>query len=66
MYPEFGGVGYGARHTGFTEGGRVVAVNITLPEDEPQARKFVEDWERRHPDVEPVQIFDAHRRLDTP
>lgn len=47
-------------------GDRVVAVNITHPEDEPQARKFVEDWERWHPDVELVQVFDAHRRLDTP
>ncbi|GAA4210786.1 APC family permease [Streptosporangium oxazolinicum] len=47
-------------------GDRVVAVNITHPEDEPEARRFVEDWERWHPDVELVQIFDAHRRLDVP
>ncbi|MFC6081247.1 APC family permease [Sphaerisporangium aureirubrum] len=47
-------------------GDRVVAVNITHPEDEKTARLFVEDWERWQPDVELVQIFDAHRRLDTP
>ncbi|MER5621605.1 APC family permease [Streptosporangium sp. NPDC002544] len=47
-------------------GDRVVAVNITHPEDESEARRFVEDWERWHPGVELVQLFDAHRRLDTP
>ncbi|MFI6500271.1 APC family permease [Nonomuraea typhae] len=47
-------------------GDRVVAVHITHPEDEGAARRFVEDWERWHPDVELVQLFDARRRLDDP
>ncbi|MER5326858.1 amino acid permease [Streptosporangium roseum] len=47
-------------------GDRVVAVNVTHPEDEPDGRRFVEDWERWHPDVELVRLFDAHRRLDEP
>jgi amino acid transporter len=47
-------------------GDQVVAVNVTHPEDERDARRFVEDWERWHPDVELVQVFDAHRRLDVP
>lgn len=47
-------------------GDRVVAVNITHPEDERQARAFVEDWERWDPGVELVQLYDAHRRLDEP
>ncbi|WP_248963321.1 APC family permease [Sphaerisporangium perillae] len=47
-------------------GDRVVAVNVTYAEDEDDARRFVEDWERWHPDVELVQIFDAHRRLAAP
>ncbi len=47
-------------------GDRVTAVNVTHPEEETIARAFVEDWERWHPDVELVQLFDAHRRLDTP
>ncbi|MEV0615359.1 APC family permease [Nonomuraea sp. NPDC050404] len=47
-------------------GDRVVAVNVTHPEDERQARAFVEDWERWEPGVELVQLFDAHRRLDEP
>ncbi|MEV0386843.1 APC family permease [Nonomuraea sp. NPDC050643] len=47
-------------------GDRVVAVNITHPEDERQARAFAEDWDRWHPGVELVQLFDAHRRLDQP
>ncbi|MFD1929879.1 APC family permease [Nonomuraea mangrovi] len=47
-------------------GDRVVAVNITHPEDEAQARLFVNDWERWNPGVELVQLFDAHRRLDEP
>ncbi len=47
-------------------GDRVVAVNISHPEDERQARAFVEDWERWDPGVELVQLFDAHRRLDQP
>lgn len=44
-------------------GDRVVAVNVTHPED---PGGFVEEWERWHPDVELVQLFDAHRRLDQP
>ncbi|MFI6316733.1 APC family permease [Nonomuraea sp. NPDC050556] len=44
-------------------GDRVVAVHVTHPEDPPF---FVDDWERWHPDVELVQLFDAHRRLDQP
>ncbi|MEU7900391.1 APC family permease [Nonomuraea sp. NPDC049152] len=47
-------------------GDRVVAVNITHPEDEAQARRFVDDWDRWDPGVELVQLFDAHRRLDEP
>ncbi|MFG1704265.1 APC family permease [Nonomuraea sp. M3C6] len=47
-------------------GDRVVAVNVTNPEDERQARAFVEDWDRWDPGVELVQLFDAHRRLDEP
>ncbi|TYB57493.1 APC family permease [Nonomuraea sp. PA05] len=47
-------------------GDRVVAVNVAHPEDEAQARAFVEDWERWAPEVELVQLFDAHRRLDRP
>ncbi|MEU7746455.1 APC family permease [Nonomuraea sp. NPDC049158] len=47
-------------------GDRVVAVNITHPEDERQARAFAEDWDRWDPGVELVQLFDAHRRLDQP
>jgi amino acid transporter len=47
-------------------GDRVVAVNITYPEDEADARHFVEEWERWHPHVELVQIFDPHRRLADP
>ncbi|MEV6038923.1 APC family permease [Nonomuraea sp. NPDC052116] len=47
-------------------GDRVVAVNVTHPEDERQARAFVEDWDRWDPGVELVQLFDAHRRLDEP
>ncbi|WP_214321873.1 APC family permease [Nonomuraea sediminis] len=47
-------------------GDRVIAVNITHPEDEAQARRFVEEWDRWDPGVELVQLFDAHRRLDTP
>ncbi|MFD1541849.1 APC family permease [Nonomuraea guangzhouensis] len=47
-------------------GDRVVAVNITHPEDERQARTFAEDWDRWDPGVELVQLFDAHRRLDQP
>lgn len=44
----------------------MVAVNVTHPEDEQDARRFVDDWGRWHPDVELVQLFDAHRRLDEP
>ncbi|MBE1584022.1 amino acid permease [Nonomuraea angiospora] len=44
-------------------GDRVVAVNVTHPEDERQARAFVEDWDRWDPGVELVQLFDAHRRM---
>ncbi|MER6951784.1 APC family permease [Nonomuraea sp. NPDC000554] len=47
-------------------GHRVVAVNITHPEDEEDARRFVDEWERWHPEVELVQLYDAHRRLDVP
>jgi amino acid transporter len=47
-------------------GDRVVAVNVTHPEDERQARAFVEDWDRWDPGVELVQLFDARRRLDEP
>ncbi|MET9248914.1 APC family permease [Nonomuraea sp. NPDC003709] len=47
-------------------GDRVVAVNVTHPEDERQARTFVDDWDRWDPGVELVQLFDAHRRLDEP
>ncbi|MDP9866928.1 MULTISPECIES: APC family permease [Streptosporangium] len=47
-------------------GDRVVAVNVTHPEDERQARAFVEEWDRWDPGVELVQLFDAHRRLDVP
>ncbi|GHH65474.1 putative amino acid permease [Streptosporangium violaceochromogenes] len=47
-------------------GDRVVAVNVTHPEDEPEARRLVQEWERWHPEVEFVQLFDAHRRLGEP
>lgn len=47
-------------------GDRVVAVNVTHPGDERAARGFVEGWERWHPEVELVQLLDAHRRLDEP
>ncbi|MGW4959639.1 APC family permease [Nonomuraea sp. NPDC004186] len=47
-------------------GDRVVAVNVTHPEDERQARAFVDDWDRWDPGVELVQLFDARRRLDEP
>lgn len=47
-------------------GDRVVAVNVTHPEDERQARAFVDDWDRWDPGVELVQLFDAHRRLAEP
>ncbi|MEV7005178.1 APC family permease [Streptosporangium sp. NPDC051022] len=47
-------------------GDRVIAVNVTHPGDERAAHAFVEAWERWHPDVELVQILDAHRRLDEP
>ncbi|MEZ0075920.1 APC family permease [Planotetraspora sp. GP83] len=47
-------------------GDRVVAVNVADPQDAPEARRLVEDWERWHPDVELVQLFDDHRRLDEP
>ncbi|GAA4236381.1 amino acid transporter [Streptosporangium album] len=47
-------------------GDRVVAVNVTHPGNESEARRFVEDWERWHPDVDLAQVFDAHWRLDRP
>ncbi|MEU0521043.1 APC family permease [Streptosporangium sp. NPDC006007] len=47
-------------------GDRVVAVNVTHSEDERETRHFVEDWERWHPEVELVRLFDAHRRLAEP
>ncbi|MFI7613526.1 APC family permease [Nonomuraea terrae] len=47
-------------------GDRVVAVNVTHPGEERQARAFAEDWDRWDPGVELVRLFDAHRRLDRP
>ncbi|WP_283137589.1 APC family permease [Rhizohabitans arisaemae] len=47
-------------------GDRVVAVNIAHAEEEEAARTFTREWERWHPDVTLVQLYDAHRRLDTP
>jgi hypothetical protein len=47
-------------------GDRVVAVNVTWPDDDGAARRFVELWERWQPDVELVQVHDAHRRLAEP
>jgi amino acid transporter len=47
-------------------GDRVVAVNITHPENEEGSRRFGEDWARWAPDVELVRLFDAHWRLDEP
>jgi hypothetical protein len=47
-------------------GDRVVAVNVTYAEDEADARRFAEEWDRWHPDVELIQIFDPRRRLTDP
>ncbi|MEW9533957.1 APC family permease [Microbispora sp. NPDC049125] len=47
-------------------GDRVVAVNIAQAGEEPEARRFVDEWECWHPDVELVQLFDGRRRLDEP
>ncbi|MBE3011521.1 APC family permease [Microbispora sp. NEAU-D428] len=47
-------------------GDRVVAVNVTHPGDEREARRFIEDWQRWDPGVELVQVSGAHRRLDEP
>ncbi|GAA0386463.1 APC family permease [Microbispora corallina] len=47
-------------------GDRVVAVHIAQPGEEREARRFAEDWERWHPDVELVQLADERRRLDQP
>ncbi|MEV4170157.1 hypothetical protein [Nonomuraea sp. NPDC049709] len=41
-------------------------MNVTHPEDERQARAFVEEWECWNPGVERVQLFDVRRRLDEP
>ncbi|GII59557.1 putative amino acid permease [Planotetraspora thailandica] len=45
-------------------GDRVVAVNITHPGDEVEARRFRDEWERWQPDVDLVQLVGEHRRLD--
>ncbi|GAA2408772.1 APC family permease [Nonomuraea africana] len=47
-------------------GDRVVAVNIGHPDDAGEARGFAEAWQRWHPGVELVQLFDVHRRLAKP
>jgi amino acid transporter len=47
-------------------GDRVVAVNVTWPDDDGAGRRFLELWERWQPDVELVQVHDAHRRLAEP
>ncbi|MEO3869992.1 APC family permease [Nonomuraea sp. B12E4] len=47
-------------------GDRVVAVNVTHPDDEEEARTFMADWERWDPGVELVRLSDEHRRLDEP
>jgi amino acid transporter len=47
-------------------GDRVVAVHIDHPDEARQARVFADDWARWAPDVELVQLSDAHRRLDVP
>ncbi|SDH57442.1 APC family permease [Nonomuraea jiangxiensis] len=47
-------------------GDRVVAVNVTHPDDEGEARTFMADWERWDPGVELVRLSDGHRRLAEP
>ncbi|MFI5609601.1 APC family permease [Amycolatopsis sp. NPDC051903] len=47
-------------------GDRVQAVHVTHPEEEAQARAFVADWERWHPEVPLVQVHDERRRLGAP
>ena len=45
-------------------GDRVEAVHVTHPEDERAG--FVEEWERWHPDVPLVQLYDERRRIGEP
>ncbi|SDG52812.1 Amino acid transporter [Sinosporangium album] len=47
-------------------GDRVVAVNVTHPDDEGEAHAFVEQWERWDPGVELVQVFDPRFRTAEP
>ncbi|GAA4529998.1 APC family permease [Amycolatopsis samaneae] len=47
-------------------GDRVEAVTVTHPGEEAAAKKFVEDWDRWHPDVPLVQLYDERRRLGEP
>ncbi|MFD9962179.1 APC family permease [Amycolatopsis sp. NPDC058986] len=47
-------------------GDRVEAVTVTHPGEEAAAKKLVEDWDRWHPDVPLVQLYDERRRLGEP
>ncbi|MGH3391194.1 MAG: amino acid permease, partial [Actinomadura sp.] len=47
-------------------GDRVVAVHVTHPDEADQRRRFEEQWECWHPDVDLVLVNDAHRRLAAP
>jgi len=47
-------------------GDRVVAVNVTHPGDEEAALRLREQWLDWAPDVDLVQCYDAHRRIDVP
>ncbi|HEY2061408.1 MAG TPA: APC family permease [Amycolatopsis sp.] len=47
-------------------GDQVEAVHVTHPDEEPATREFVEAWERWHPGVTLVQLYDDRRRLGEP
>jgi amino acid transporter len=51
---------------GLSLGDRVVAVHVTHPDETDDRRRFEEEWERWHPDVDLVLLPDAHRRLAAP
>jgi amino acid transporter len=47
-------------------GDQVEAVHVTHPDEEPATREFVEAWERWHPGVTLVRLYDDRRRLGEP
>jgi hypothetical protein len=47
-------------------GDRVEAVHVAHPDEEPATREFVEAWERWHPGVTLVRLYDDRRRLGEP